>query len=256
MGALGAVLVLAGREIRRFLRQPSRVLGALATPVLFWLVIGGGLAGVARAGGVAYGAYFFPGTLALVVLFGAIFGAISLIDDRTQGFLQGVLVAPVPRLVVVGGKVLGGGLLAALQGWLLLPLAPLAGVPLDGVAVVRAGVVIGALALVLAAFGFACAWRFSSIQGFHAVMNLLLMPMWLLSGAVFPAGSAAGWLRLLAAINPMTYGVALLRRALGPAAGSVDVGLASVPMSLAVLLLWGVGSLLVASLLAQGREEG
>jgi ABC-2 type transport system permease protein len=255
-GVPAVVWVLAGREVRRFARQPSRVVGTLATPLVFWLLLGGGFAGVTTAGGVAYGAYFFPGTLALMVLFAAIFGAISLIDDRTQGFLQGVLVAPVPRVAVVAGKVVGGAVLATLQAWVLLPLAPLAGVGLDAGALVRTAAALAGLALVLSAFGFACAWRFASIQGFHAVMNLVLMPMWLLSGAVFPAASSAAWLRALAMVNPLGYGVALLRHALGPAAGSGDPALPGVTISLLVLVGWGVASLLVAARLAGGREEG
>lgn len=253
---MNVVWVLAGRELRRFARQPSRILGALGTPLLFWVFLGSGLAGsFSGPGGGSYRSYFFPGTLALVLLFAGIFGAISLIEDRQQGFLQGVLVAPVSRLAMFGGKVAGGATLAALQGMLLLPLAWLAGVALDPTRVLR---LVGALALVavaLAAFGFLCAWRFDSIQGFHAVMNLVLMPMWLLSGAVFPVATAAPWLQWLARVDPLAYGVALLRHASGPAAGAAEPGLPSPVMAATVVVAWAVASLAAGAWLASRPER-
>ncbi len=205
------------REIVRFYRDRTRVVGALGSPLVFWFLIGSGL-GRSFHGGPGqqplpggYLQYFYPGTLALILLFTAIFSTISIIEDRQEGFLQGVLVAPVPRSAIVLGKILGGTTLAAIQGGIFLLLAPFAHVTLHLSAVPAL-----VLAIVLASFGvtglgFLIAWRLDSTQGFHAIMNLFLIPMWILSGALFPASGAAGWIRALMLVNPLTYGVSALR---------------------------------------------
>jgi ABC-2 type transport system permease protein len=203
------------RELVRFFRQPSRIAGAVGSPLIFWLLIGSGLSGSFRLPGgpadVDFLEYFFPGTVALVLLFAAIFSTISVIEDRNQGFLQGVLVAPVSRASLVGGKVLGGATLAWLQGLPFLALAPLAGIRLTVASALAAAGVMALLAVALTAIGFAFAWRVDSVQGFHAVMNLVLIPMWLLSGAFFPLGGVPFWLEAVMRVNPLTYGVASLR---------------------------------------------
>ena len=160
----------------------------------------------------SYGEFFFPGTLALILLFTAIFTTISIIEDRREGFLQSVLVAPVPRWAMVLGKVLGGALIALAQAVLFLLLAWTVGIRLGPLAVLA---VIGwmfVLALALTALGSMFAWSTDSTQGFHAVMSVILFPMWLLSGSFFPVDS--GWLAWIVRLNPLTYGVAGLRRLL------------------------------------------
>jgi len=225
-----AVCTLWQREIVRFYRQPSRVVGALAPPILFWLLIGTGLgpsfrpAGTTGAGG--YLAYFYPGVVILILLFTAIFSEISIIEDRHEGFLQGVLVAPVPRSAVVLGKVLGGTTLALLQCLPFLALAPAAGLEVPSAASAALVVaVLFLLAFALTALAATIAWRLDSSQGFHAIMNLFLIPMWLLAGTLFPAAGTR-WLGILMRIDPLTYGVAALRRALagGPLPDLPGVG--------------------------------
>ena len=215
--AIPAALALAGREWTRFLRQRNRVIGALLTPVVFWLLLGGGMGDSFKAPGSdeAYLAYFYPGTLLMVVLFTAIFATITLIEDRREGFMQGVLVAPVPRWSVVLGKLLGGASLAWAQTLLLLALAPLSGVAFHPVGFLVAALFLGGLSLGLVALGLCVAWPLTSTQGYHVAMNLLLMPLWFLSGAVFPIG-AAGFapVRWLTYANPLTYGLAGLRQGL------------------------------------------
>ena len=216
-----AVWTLWQRELVRFYRQPSRVVGALAPPVLFWLLIGAGLGpsfhAPGAAGGTSYLAWFFPGVVILILLFTAIFSEISIIEDRREGFLQAVLVSPAPRASVVLGKVLGGTTLAVLQSVLFLLLGPAIGlrVPSAGALAVLAVVLI-LLAFALTALACAIAWWLDSTQGFHAIMNLFLIPMWLLAGTLFPAEGAPGWLGVVMRVNPLTYGVAALRRALAP----------------------------------------
>ena len=226
-----AVFTLWKRELVRFFRQPSRIAGAAGSPLIFWVLIGSGLSGSFRLpGGPAdldYLEYFFPGTMVLTLLFAAIFSTISVIEDRNQGFLQGVLVAPVPRASIAAGKVLGGATLAWLQSVIFLALAPLSGIRLTLSSVLAAAGVLAILGIALTAVGFAFAWKVDSVQGFHAVMNLLLVPMWLLSGAFFPPSGAPGWLAAVMRANPLTYGVAALRWALygsGPEVGAGQPG--------------------------------
>ena len=202
------------RELVRFLRQRNRVFSAIVQPAMFWALFGLGFRGSFRVADQDFLEFLFPGTVALVLLFTAIFATFSLIQDRNEGFLQSVLVAPVSRAGIVLGKVTGGATLALVQGLLFLLLAPVAGVPLSvGTFLLAAGV------LAIVAFGLSClglcvGWLMDSMQGFHAVMMLFLMPLWLLSGSFFPLDGAPAPLAWLMRLNPLTYGVAALRHAL------------------------------------------
>lgn len=211
------VWTLAAREMVRFFRQRTRVVGAVGQPLLFWLLFGAGLRGSFNPPewapkGMTYQEYFFPGVAVLIVLFTAIFSTISIIEDRREGFLQGVLVAPISRLSLVLGKLCGGTALALLQSGLFLALAPAMGMSLSPTAAVAVAAWITLLAFTLTALGFLIAWPMESTQGFHAIMSVFLMPMWLLSGAFFPGDS--GWLSWVIQLNPLTYGMAGLRRLL------------------------------------------
>jgi ABC-2 type transport system permease protein len=221
------------REIVRFYRQKARVAGVIASPLIFWVVLGAGFAHSFNAGGgrsAHYLAYFFPGSVAMIVLFTAIFSMMSLIQDRNEGFLLSVLAAPVSRSSVVLGKVLGGATLAAVQGIIFLVFAPLVGVHMTPVAIGLSIVAIVMISFELTALGFAIAWPMDSTQAFHAIVNVLLIPLWLLSGALFPLSGAAGWMRFCMMLNPLTYGVEALRGSLFPDAPTAF----SLPVNLAV----------------------
>ena len=231
-----ATAALARREWVRFIRQRNRVFGAIGQPIIFWLLFGAGLGPsfrwTAAAGDMSYREYFFPGTLILILLFTAIFTTISIIEDRREGFLQSVLVAPVPRWATVLGKLLGGTLIALAQGMLFLLLAPTLGLSLTPLSLLSATAFLFAVAFGLTGLGFVLAWRLDSTQGFHAVMSVLLMPMWLLSGAFFPAESGVlGW---IVRLNPLTYGVAGLRQMLYWGSETPPTGMPS------LALCWGV----------------
>jgi len=190
----------------------------MGTPLIFWVLAGSGLSKSFNPGGAAtagaYAEYTFPGAIAAILLFTSIFSMISIIDDRRDGFLQGVLVSPAPRSAIVLGKVLGATALAVGEGILFLTLAPLAGIRL-GIGPVFAMIAAMTLvAIAVTSLGFWMAWKMESTQGFHAVMNLVLMPMLVLSGAFFPPQGAASWMAKIMLLNPMTYCVTLLRSAL------------------------------------------
>lgn len=237
------VATLWWREVIRFCRQRSRLVGAFVQPLVFWLLLGGGLSASFRPPGApegtGYGEYAYPGILAMVLLFTAIFATISVVEDRQRGFLQGVLAAPVPRGSIVLGQALGCTTLGLLQGLILLPLAPLVGIPLTLAAALQT---VGAMLLVafgLTSLSLVLAWQLDSTQGFHALMNLLLLPMWLLSGAFFPAAGAPAWLLWAMWLNPLTYGLAAIRRCLylgDPGGAGAVPGLG---LSLAVAAVFG-----------------
>ena len=220
-GVVRAALVLCWREIIRFFRQRNRVIGAVGTPLVFWLLFGAGLDQSFRlslAGGDEQGfrEYFFPGTVVLILMFTAIFTSISIIEDRREGFLQSVLVSPLPRGAMVIGKVLGGTLIALTQGLVFCLLALLLPqTSFTGTSLVFLVLLMFVVSVALNAMGYVLAWRMDSTQGFHAIMNLLLMPMWLLSGSFFPIpalGSASwGVLHWIMKLNPLTYGVTGVR---------------------------------------------
>ncbi|WP_158748042.1 ABC transporter permease [Acidobacterium sp. S8] len=227
------------REIVRFYRQKARVVGVIASPLLFWFVLGSGFAHSFHSGSAGSGeylGYFFPGAVVMIVLFTAIFSMMSLIQDRNEGFLLSVLAAPVSRSSIVLGKVLGGATLASIQGIVFLVFTPLIGVhpSLSAIAVSVAAIVM--ISFELTALGFAIAWPMDSPQAFHAIVNLILLPLWMLSGALFPASGASGWLRILMRLNPLTYGVDALRNALFPAQATEF----SLAMNLAVTLAFCV----------------
>ncbi|MEE9225339.1 MAG: ABC transporter permease [Bacteroidota bacterium] len=212
------VWTLLARELTRFYRQRSRVIGVIGSPLVFWLLIGFGLGDSFRpsAGtpGENYLEYFYPGTIVLIVLFTAIFSTISIIEDRREGFLQSVLVAPIPRSSLVLGKVLGGAVLAFLQGLIMLLLAPLVGFTISIASAVLIALILFMIAFALTGLGFLIAWHMDSTQGFHAIMNLVLIPLWMLSGALFPSSGAPKWLYWTMELNPLTYAVSGLRSAL------------------------------------------
>jgi ABC-2 type transport system permease protein len=207
---------LCQRELVRFLRQRHRIVGALGTPIIFWLLLGLGMGhsfkGVGVPGGDDYLKFFFPGTILMILLFTAIFSTISIIEDRREGFLQSVLVAPVSRMSIVLGKILGGTVLAFVQGLIFLALAPLVGLHLTVIGFFAACAIMFVVSFALTGLGFCIAWRMSSTQGFHAIMNLFLMPLWFLSGALFAPQTAWTGLRWVMRVNPLSYGLAGLQR--------------------------------------------
>ena len=241
------------REVIRFYRQKSRVVGVIASPLVFWLVIGSGFGTSFRSGDAAgqahYLDYFYPGALIMIVLFTSIFTMMSVIEDRKEGFLLSVLVAPVPRSAVVLGKVLGGTTLSAIQGLIFLAFSPLVGVHLGLGQFIMVVVTVVLVSFALTALGFAIAWPMDSNQAFHAIINLFLIPLWLLSGALFPLSGASGWLRLLMQINPLTYGVEALRSLLYPSSPSQF----SLGTSLGLLVVFSIVMFLVAFLMANRR---
>jgi ABC-2 type transport system permease protein len=247
VGVVLPAFTLWWREIVRFYRQTGRVIGVLASPLVFWLVLGSGFGTSLQSSGGQqhYLDYFYPGTLILIGLFTSIFTMMSVIEDRKEGFLLSVLVAPVPRTAIVLGKVLGGTTLSAAQGLIFLIFAPFAGVHLHLLQLLLVGVVVFLVSFSLTALGFAIAWPMDSSQAFHGIVNLFLIPLWLLSGALFPLTGASRWIRAIMHLNPLTYGVEALRWLLYPGQGtSVAIKSAMATLVLFSLVMFGLALLM------------
>jgi ABC-2 type transport system permease protein len=239
------VFTLWWRELVRFYRQRSRVVGVIASPLLFWIVIGSGFANSFRSqgNGQHYLEFFFPGSLIMIVLFTSIFAMMSVIEDRNKGFLLSVLVAPVHRSAIVMGKVLGGATLSAIQGLLFLVFAPAIGIHIGFAEWLLVALIVFLISFGLTALGFAIAWPMDSPQAFHAIVNLFLIPLWLLSGALFPVNGASKWMAAVMRLNPLTYGMDALRTALFPATAAesqfpVGTSLAIVTAFCAFVFAW------------------
>jgi ABC-2 type transport system permease protein len=219
MNGISAAIALGKRELIRQTRQPSRVVASIITPLLVWAFFAGGFAGavgtVGEGTSTRFGAYMVPGMASMTVLFASIFASISLIQDRNDGFLRASLVSPAPRWSTAVGKIGAGSIVAVLQAAIVLFALPFLGVKCSPAGVLGAFVALSCISILLIGIGLALAWIVDSTQGFHGVMNAILMPLWLTSGAVFPVENAAGWLRTIALANPLTWSHSAMRFSLG-----------------------------------------
>jgi ABC-2 type transport system permease protein len=211
-----AASIVWRRELIRFRRDRLRTITSLIQPLLFLLVLGTGLSSLAQGSlpsGVDFKTFIYPGVLAMTVLFTAIFSAASIVWDREFGFLREMLVAPVSRASIVIGKCLGGATIATMQGIIILALAGLAGVPYDPVLMLTLTGEMLLLAFTLTAFGVMMAARITQFQAFMALTQMLVMPLFFLSGALYPLHGLPTWLSVLTRIDPLTYVVGPMRHA-------------------------------------------
>ncbi len=211
---LRAVRVVWKRELIRFRRDRLRILTSLIQPFLFLFVLGTGLSHLTRAAtdGVKLSTFMFPGVLCIAVMFTAMFSAASLVWDREFGFLREMMVAPVRRSSLVLGKCLGGATVASFQGVIVLCIGGLVGVPYNPVMIVEVLVLQLLLAFSITAFGVMFAARVTQMQSFMALMQMAIMPMYFLSGALYPVSHLPRWLEILNRLNPLTYAVDPMRR--------------------------------------------
>lgn len=222
MSMIGTVKALWKRELIKFVRDYNRVAGAILQPLVIWLLLGFGFresfripgADAGSGAGIPYLEFLFPGILALVALFTSIFSTISIVEERKSGFLQAALASPSPRSALVLGTILGGTTLAVLEAALFIALLPVIGHALSVAGVALMLLVAFLIGLSFTALGVVIAWKTRTTRGFHAVMNLFLMPLWVLSGAFFPAEGAPTVLQWIIRLNPVSYGVSALRDAM------------------------------------------
>jgi ABC-2 type transport system permease protein len=244
---LEAIWALTWRDLRRFARDRGQILGAFARPVLWLLFMGKGLRSAVHAGGVDYQHFVFAGAIAMTVLFAGMFQSVSIIWDREFGFLKEVLVAPVRRSSIVLGKVLAGASVTFVQGLMTVAFAPFVDIhPSLGGALALLGV-IALLSIAMTALGVVIATRMQTFEGFGVISNFVVLPLYFLSGGVFPIEGLPRWMSVLVHVNPVTYAVDLMRGALDQPmhfATALDLG-----------VLGGFGAVMLALSFALFRRE-
>ena len=213
---LRAIAVVWKRELIRFRSDRLRIITSLVQPFLFLFILGTGLSTLASAGthGVNFKTFVYPGVLAMAVMFTAMFSAASIVWDREFGFLREMMVAPVRRSSIVLGKCLGGATVAGFQGLIVIAIAGLVNVPYNPGLILEIFGLQLLLAFAITAFGMSAAARMTQMQSFMAVMQMAIMPMFFLSGALFPLAKLPTWLTILNRIDPLTYAVDPMRRAI------------------------------------------
>jgi ABC-2 type transport system permease protein len=211
---LAAIRIVWQRDLIRFWQDRTRMVSSLVQPALFLFVLGTGLSQLTSGsfGGISLKTFMFPGIVAMSTLFTALFSAGSIVWDREFGFMREMLVAPVSRSAIVLGKCFGGATVATIQGLVILALAGAVGVPYSPTLMIELIGTMLLLSFTLTALGVAAAARMRNIQAFFGLMQVVVMPMFFLSGALYPLGSLPGWLRALTRVDPMTYAVDPMRR--------------------------------------------
>ncbi len=259
------IWMLAYREWVRFFRQPFRVIAALGQPILFWILFGTGMHSAFRGGGQAgdFMTFFLPGTTAMILLFTAIFATISVIEDRREGFLQSVLVAPTPRWTIAIGKVLGGSAIAWVQAIVFILIAIATGMVGLGPQLIALVGFMMVAAVAMTSLGVCFAWPMDSTQGFHALMNMVLMPMWLLSGSFFPIPALAGGepfgqiaMHWIMRCNPMTYAVSGMRQLMSNVTADDHFWIPSLTTSVWVTIAFAVVTSIAASIVVRRNQSG
>jgi len=265
---LRAVYIIWYRDVIRYFRDRFRLVASLAQPLLYLVIFGTGLSSsLSGAGGgfgrgpggeaLDYQQFLYGGVIGMTILFTAMFAGISIVWDREFGFLKEILVAPISRSAVAVGKTLGGATQAMVQGLILLLLAPVAGVKLTVVSVLELLPLMAIVAFALAAMSVALGSRMRSIQGFQGIMNFLMMPLFFLSGALFPLRGLPAWMEFLTRLDPLAYGIDPMRKVVLTGSGipaemtdaiGISIGGSALPIALeaAVTLLFGVVMLAVA----------
>jgi ABC-2 type transport system permease protein len=254
-----AAVMVWRREIIRFWGDRTRMIAMLVQPILFIFVLGNGLAGMTSMAipGFNFKTFIFPGVLATSTLFTAMFAAVSVVWDREFGFLREMMVAPVSRTSIIVGKAIGGSTVATAQGALVIALAPFVGVPLSVRLVVVLLIEVFIISFAITSFGLVIAARVTQMQAVMGIMQMIMLPLTFLSGALYPLVGLPTWLSILVHLNPLTYGVHAVRvtvfaslhippAALASVNTALTIGSWEVPVIACLGLVAGIGAVLLA----------
>ena len=233
-----AIYVIVARELKKFVREKSRLFSAIARPLLWLFIVGAGISRlVPREAGVPYTQFIFPGILGMTILFSSIFSSISIIWDKEFGFMKEILVAPVSRFSIVIGKALSGTIVSLIQSVIILAFFPVVGFSLDGMQVLSVIFICACLSFCISAFGIVLATFYESYESFSVIMNFIIMPMFFLSGAMYPIRLLPDILRIAAHLNPLTYGIDAMKHVLFPdAPGNMGPDFSLATSALVILL--------------------
>jgi len=207
-----AIYVIVAREFKKFIRERSRLFSAIARPLLWLFIVGAGISRlVSHDMGMPYTQFIFPGIIGMTILFSSIFSSISIIWDKEFGFMKEILVAPVSRFSIVIGKALSGTIVSTIQAIIIIALFPFVGFKLGVLQIVSVIVVCISISFCISAFGIVLATFYESYESFSVIMNFIIMPMFFLSGAMYPVRLLPDILQVAAKVNPLTYGIDALK---------------------------------------------
>ncbi len=245
---LNAVYIIWLREIKKFIRDRSRLVSSIAQPLIWLLLIGTGFgATFGKVGDLKYIQFMFPGILVMTLLFSSMFSAISIIWDREFGFLKEMLVAPISRTSIAIGKSIGGASRSTIQALIILIFSPLLGIQLTLPKFLMIVPLMFFIAFTISGIGIIIAARMESFEGFNLIVNFIIMPMFLLSGAIFPISNLASWLAAIVNVNPLSYGVDVMRWVVtgvserGPAIDLTILGLVCIITTIVSVYLFSKG---------------
>lgn len=254
-----AIYVLVAREFKKFVREKSRLISTLARPLIWLFLVGGGMSrlvspgmGVLSSGtGISYIQFIFPGILGMTILFSAIFSSISIIWDKEFGLMKEILVAPVSRFSIVLGKALSGTIVSVIQAAIILLLFPFLGIKLGVTGIIEVIAISTLLSFCIASLGIVIATFYESFESFSVIMNFIVMPMFFLSGAMYPVKLLPQVLRVVTRLNPFTYGIDALKHAIFGVSGVMDFSLMT---DLAVLIIASTVFVVVAGFMFERKK--
>ncbi|HNR25225.1 MAG TPA: ABC transporter permease [Methanobacteriaceae archaeon] len=251
MTELEGIYTIWLRENKRFVRYRSRILTSVVTPLLWLLIFGTGLGSAVRFGGVVggYKTFIYPGIIGQTILFTAVFSGVSVIIDRQYGFLKEILVAPISRPAIVFGKALGISTTALIQGLILLLLSFVVGIQMTIEIFLQSAVVILLISLGLAGLGLLIASFTDSMEGFNLILSFIVLPIFLLSGALFPVTNLPSWLQIAVYLDPLTYGVDALRAII------LKTSVLPLYLSVAIVSLFTILMVLTSAFIFSRREQ-
>ncbi len=249
---VNAVYVLVVREFKKLVREKSRLISALARPVLWLFLVGGGMSRFVSPGmGINYMQFIFPGIIGMTILFSSIFSSISIIWDKEFGMMKEILVAPVSRFSIVAGKALSGTVVSVIQAAVILMFFPFLGIKLNFPAVLTTILITVLLSFCISSLGIIISTFYDSFESFSVIMNFIVMPMFFLSGAMYPVNRLPAILKILSKLNPLTYGIDALKHSILPDSGMADF---SIITDLAVLVISSLVFVLAAGLLFERKK--
>lgn len=251
-----AVYVIVAREFKKFVREKSRLISTLARPLIWLFLVGGGMSRLVSPGmgmgmSISYLQFIFPGILGMTILFSSIFSSISIIWDKEFGLMKEILVAPVSRFSIVVGKALSGTIISVIQAAIILALFPFLGIKLGIFAIIETLIICVLLSFCLSSFGIVIATFYESFESFSVIMNFIVMPMFFLSGAMYPVKMLPEILKMVTRLNPLTYGIDALKHAVFRTPGVVDF---SVFTDLGVLCVTSVIFVVIAGFLFERKK--
>jgi ABC-2 type transport system permease protein len=242
-----AIYVIVAREFKKFIRERSRLFSAVARPLLWLFIVGSGISKIVPGNtGIPYTQFIFPGIIGMTILFSSMFSSISIIWDKEFGFMKEILVAPVSRLSIVVGKALSGTLISTLQAIIILAFFPIIGFKLGLMQILSIVFICAALSFCISAFGIVLATFYDSYESFSVIMNFIIMPMFFLSGAMYPVKSLPAVLKIAAKLNPLTYGIDAIKHTIFPLETGPMGPDFPIMTSLSVILLTSAGFVLIA----------